>query len=248
MQGKIDSAVSTLVRGGVKAGKVARGEIAAGVAHEFSDKDLTQALYDKRVKMVRDASSPEALNSAVSKSIGDMQEHAPATAQAFAIAYPRLVQHLASKIPSPPSRGPLGTSPAPTKAEQRDFIHRTNVAQNPLRAVRQAAAGTLTPAGMETLAVGFPALHAAVSQAALSKIAAVGASSVPRTQHGPLSLLTGQRLDAANAGPAIMRNQAVFQRAPTPAPGQIRPTQNGLSKLDVANRSLTPSQASAGRR
>ena len=184
---------------------------------------------------------------AISEHTQGMHDHAPQTAQQYALAHTRAVQYLASQIPQSVDQGILAPKHEPSKAAVRDFNARYEAAIDPVSVIHAAAAGQATPSQIATLTAVYPALHRAAAAAALGHIAKIGPQNVPRSQHGPLSLITGERLNASVMGPALLRNQAAFAAAPPPA-GAIKPTSKGASAIHVSDRAMTPSQRSASRR
>jgi len=249
MKNRVDDAVSTLVRSGAKASNVMRAEAAAGISGSFAKTAEEQAaLYAKRVGIIRKAAVPQNMYSALEKNSDDLHAHAPQTAAALNIAQARLVSHLASKIPQTMNQGPLSTPAKPNRTEIRDFSQRWEVAHDPVSAIRHAAAGTLTPAALETLHAGYPALSATIVEAIHDKIAAVGPQKVPRSAHAMLSALTGEPLHSSVGGDAILRNQSVFAAPSAQAGNALRPSQHGASSLSAGTRFLTSAQASSQRK
>ena len=240
---RLGAKLTALVGGIVKRTGIAKSEIAANIPREFESSELTRAAYDKRVKQIQQAAIPEVMAQHIAKATSDLQEHAPETAQAYSVAYPRAVMLLQQSVPQQPSRGVLGPKLEPSKAQQRQFLNETNaIIKGPTHVIKRAALGLATPAEMQKAAQAYPSLAQSIAQAATEHIAKVGPENVPRAAHAALSALVGQPLDAANLGPAILRNQIVFaQHAP-----QQHAT-GGTEKLDVAKRYETASQSSAGR-
>ncbi len=106
----IDTAASTLVRGGVRAESVGRAESLAGIAREFSGtaEDATRR-FSKRVADIQKLSQdPESLHRSLVAQNQDLDEHAPNTSQALSITSARAVAFLTggnSRISASPCRG-----------------------------------------------------------------------------------------------------------------------------------------------
>ena len=226
----IGKATTALVTGG----KVARAELAERNA---------ESVYQQRVDAIRHAAIPEVMLQQIQDNTGDLHDHAPQTAQQYAIAHARLVGFLSSRIPPDPQMGPLGAQPAPTSTQRRALAEAWHAVADPVSVVNAAAAGQATPGQLAALAQ-FPAIQGAARTATISMTAKHGPLNVPRSQHGPISQVMGQPMHIAVTPSAILRNQAVFaSKAPA-----VRPSQKGLEHLDVADRAMTPSQRSAQRR
>lgn len=235
----LEAQISTLVRGGVKAKNIARAEVESGIASVFGhDPDASAALYARRVDAIRKAAVPEVMLAQIAANVRDLQDAAPTVAQELGVAQARLMTYLHSKIPPDMPTGMLGKPAATSKAQMRELHQIWEAASDPLAVVKQAAAGTATPAGMETLRVGFPKLYDRAAMLVLAQIAKHGADSVGRSQYAGISQLMGEPMHASLKGAAIWRNQP----KPRPMPGPVRPTATGMSKLNGSGRMQTRSQ------
>lgn len=242
---KIARAISAIAQG---APKVIRGEVAAGVAHIFGhDPKDAAAAYQKRSSNLRQlAADPDRMSSALQAQNDGLQEHAPQTAQAMAVASARAVTFLASKLPPVIQPGPLEAPLPPTRSQIATFHRYQEAVQNPLGVLRQAQAGTLTPESIEALQTVYPALYAKIQGQIVGHLS--NGKTIPYRQKLMLSMLLGKDLDGTLSGMAIARNQALFAKPQMPmakAPGQ---QSKALGKMTVSDRSQSNSQRAAGAR
>lgn len=238
-QTKITTGISAVLRGGVTAG---RGEAEAGIASAFGrSPEDARAAFQKRAAQVRQLNSdPALMQGKLQAQTEDWHEHAPNTAQALQVTTARAVSFLASKLPVQGGAGPLAGKGAPSRNEVSKFGRYYKAVQHPLSVLKQAAAGTLTPEAIEALQTVYPQLYEQMKATAVAKMA--GRSNIPYRQKLMLSMLVGQDLDGSMASAA--RNFALYASQPTgPARGVTK-----AGKITLANRMLTPSQASAQRK
>jgi hypothetical protein len=208
----------------------------------------SRALYDKRVKSVRAASSPEKMLQDITAHTQGMHDHAPQVASQYGAAHTRAVQYLASQIPPTVDRGILAPAQDPSAAQVRKFNAAYDAVTDPIAVVHAAGAGQASPQQIAALAAVYPALHKAVAAAALEHIAKAGVKAVPRAQHAALQALTGERLNASVSGPQILRTQAALAPRPMQAPAGVGKPLGAAKALTLGTRALTQSQASAIRR
>ena len=240
----VETGASTLVRGGVKAGKVVRGEVAAGLAHSFgAGKVAAERTYQRRVEQIQKFSHPGNLQEALAKGQGDLAEHAPDTSLAMGTITARGISFLASKIPQHPPAGPLAAKWKPTTTEMATFGRYYEAVQSPLSILKQASAGTLTSEGVEAVREVYPQLFAKIQRALLEKTAAQS-GKIPHTQRMMLSLLLGQDVDGSRSSAAVQANQ---QALSAPETKQAPPSGNPAA-LTLSSRSQTPNQAAQTRR
>src|SRR5262249_12078887 len=96
----LDTAVSTLIRGGVKASKVGPGESAAGLSSIFGrGPEAQERAFQARIAEVSKLNDPEALVDKMAGATKSLQEHAPLTAAGMQATGARAAQFLASKVP-----------------------------------------------------------------------------------------------------------------------------------------------------
>lgn len=244
---RIDAAVSTLVRGGVKASSIGRGEVAAGIAHYHGMEAAARvAAFNRRKGQVEDLTAdPEVFSQRIEDHANGLRTHAPQTAQAMQVASARAAQFLASKIPhAPPGRGPLAPEWQPSDVEMSRWMRYYDAVQNPMSILKQAATGTITPEAIEAVRTVYPDLFAKMQGAVVDKLTDPRADRPPYQSRLGLSAIMGYSLDGSAMPGFLLRTQQSFVRAPPPAQ---KATPSRADNLQVANRTQTPGQASASR-
>lgn len=252
---KIDAGASTLVRQGARAFAVGRGEAAAGVASSFGlSAEESAAQHLKRISEIsRLGSDPAQLQEALTKQSEALYDHAPNTSQALSVASARGVAFLQTKLPQRPKAGPLANDWKPSRSEIAQFNRYYEAVNKPMSIMKQAAAGTLTPEAVEAVRTVYPDLYAKMSAAIVEKLAVRPPNKLPYQSKLMISMLLGQDMDGTTSPAAIALNQQVYAGPSSKSPqnqlrGAIRPTSKAISKISVANRLLTPAQASNQRR
>jgi hypothetical protein len=245
----IETGVSTLVRGSARGASVGRAETLAGVARSFgSDLDTATATFEKRVREIQSiAQDPDQLHRALLDQNGDLDEHAPETAQALSVASARAVLFLASKLPRAPQRGPLAPKWQPSQAEIAKFNRYYEAVQHPASILKQAAAGTLTREAVEAVATVYPELFGSIQAAIVDKLAS-HRGDVPYESKLMAGMILGQDLDGTVR--LATKNRASFagpSAKPSAAMPVVKPNATGLGRISISDRSLTPQQRAVQR-
>jgi hypothetical protein len=245
----IETGVSTLVRGSAKASLVGRAESMAGIARSFgADLDSATVTFERRVREIQSlAQDPEQLHRALLDQNGDLDEHAPETAQALTVASARAVMFLASKIPNAPQRGPLAPKWQPSDAEIAKFNRYYEAVQRPASILKQAAAGTLTREAVEAVATVYPELFGSIQAAIVDKLAS-HRGDVPYESKLMAGMILGQDLDGTVR--LATKNRASFagpSAKPSAAMPVVKPNATGLGRISISDRSLTPQQRAVQR-
>lgn len=242
----IESGTATLVKAGVKASYVGRGEVAAGLSR-YAAKTYDDQVkdYEKTTeKITQLAQNFDQMHAAVTDSTSGLFQHAPQTAGAMQATQTTQVQFLFSKIPQHPKAGPLSPKWKPTPMEMGKFNRYLETVNKPLGILKKASAGTLMPEHVEALAAVYPQLHQKIQTQLIASLPK-DPSKVPYASRRGIGMLLGQPMDGSFTARSIKASQAAFA-PPAPAKGP-KPTLGGLSKLTVSSRFLTPQQASAQR-
>lgn len=249
----IDTGVAGIVKGGVRASYVARGEAAAGLAKEASKPYDTQAKnYQKNVARVMELSSdPGKLQAALAPITDHLHEHAPDTAVQMTAVAANAYAYLATKVPQHPKKGMLSANWVPTPTEIGRFNRHWEVAHNPLSVMKKIAVGNYMPEHHETLTTLYPGVHQQIVKGVMASLPK-DVTKVPYRSRRALGLLMGTPVDGSFTPESIRANQAAFAMMPgvkqgAPAGGNGRVTQGGLGKLTLSGRFLTAQQASSQR-
>lgn len=200
------------------------------------------------------ASNPAALQAELQRVTDGVHEHAPETAQALQIGTARTIAFLASKLPPPVQRGPLGPQMEPSPGQLSAYNRCAAIVEQPTRILGHLSAGTLTPDMVEAAEVCAPQMLAKMRTSVLDKLTEQGDFvKLPyRTRLG-LQLFLGQSLDGTGTPQAIQANQAAYQRPSQRSPenqtgdAAMKPTQTGMGKLKSASRMATPGQGAEQR-
>jgi hypothetical protein len=235
----IESGVATLVRGGVKASYVGRGEVAAGLSRMATNTDPKE--FEKTAKRLTELSqNPELIHDTLNKSTADLYEHAPDTAGAANMAQAVAIHYLASKLPHHAKAGPLSKPMKYTPLEIGRFNRHKEAVHNPLSIIKKAAAGTLMPEHVEAVKTVYPALFGKIQSSVMGGLPK-DPSKVPYPSRRGISLILGVPADGSFLPQSVQANQAVY------AAKQAPPTPNKAANLTVSNRMLTPQQSAAQR-
>jgi hypothetical protein len=248
---KLEAGVQAVISGSSRAFSIGRGEVSAGIAKDFGkDHDESVATYNKRIEQIQHmAGNSGVLSDKLHDATADLQGHAPNVTQSMQGAAVRGVAFLNSKIPQRPKQGPLGDDWIPTKQEISTFNRYFNAVQSPSNVLKQAAAGTLTKEGVEAVKTVFPNYYEQINSTVMDKLSSKKGAVIPYRQKMMLSLLTGTPMTGSLLPKNVQANQAVFatMNAKAANDGAVKPSQAGLSKINLAQGLLTPGQASSRR-
>lgn len=242
---RIDSGASTLVRGGVKAGKIARSEIIAGLVKSYGDSpEEARKKFDKRTAQIQiHATQPAVLNASIGRSTADVVDHAPNNSAKIAEKISTSVGHLASKIPQETRAGPLAPKALASHSEIAKFNRHYETAEDPISALKTAATVGVSPEAMETLTVCFPTLLQKMRAKVWEHL-----SKHPDPDYETrkrIALFMGEDLDgsANQAGADLARATFAGNQKPTaPAP---HPRASGAKHIQIAKATLPGSDRAA---
>lgn len=236
----IKSLASTAVRGGVKAGRVTRGEAAAGIAKSFGW-DTARALkaYAKSTEEInRLANEPDRLHDRLTQLTDGVGTHAPQVSQAIQITGARAVAFLSSKIQKPQKAGPLAPETQPSRAEIAKFNRYLEAVEDPVSVLKAVAAGTATKEGVEAVKAVYPEMADAMTQELLAAVVK-NKNKVPYQVRRSMSLFLGQDLDGSGRAQVVASNQSVYNN-PTANPGSKdengKPRMAKRAKITLARR------------
>lgn len=188
-------------------------------------KNVREAAAMRASELAEAMTDPELLRSAVRAQVptSDADLH-----DAIQAAIERKLRFLHSKAPPVPPPDPMNRKPAPiSNAAATAFARVVRVAEDPVTALHDLAAGTLTSDQVETLQAVYPRLHDEIRRRVLDQVAKSG-SQVPYRTRVRLSVLFGAALDpsvesladlqAANNQPVQNLGMQPGQAAQPPAP------------------------------
>lgn len=188
-------------------------------------KNVREAAAMRASELAEAMADPDLLRSAVRAQVptSDADLH-----DAIQAAIERKLRFLHSKAPPVPPPDPMNRKPAPiSNAAATAFARVVRVAEDPVTALHDLAAGTLTSDQVETLQAVYPRLHDEIRRRVLDQVAKSG-SQVPYRTRVRLSVLFGAALDpsvesladlqAANNQPVQNLGMQPGQAAQPPAP------------------------------
>lgn len=244
--GRIEAAVTTLVRSAPRAASVGRSEAAAGIAKVFGAAD-SDAFASRVGKIERLVADPEAFAARLDAHAADLRPHAPQTAQALTIASARAAQFLASKIPRPPpGRGPLAPAWKPSQAQIAQYLRYDEAVRNPLVVLKQAASGTLTREAIEAVRTVYPDLMLAMQAALTDRLASARAKPTYQARLG-ISAILGHGTDGSMMPTRVASTQTLFAARKPPAQPPPSATRSRTPPAQVGGAYMTPTQRAASR-
>lgn len=198
-----------------------------------------QKASDVFAKIQQLDSNPEAFMDHLQKSTASIYDNAPSVSQGMQTAQVRATQFLASKIPPQPPKSAFGNdeyTPSPTEISK--FEQSLNIVEHPISIFHHVKDGTILPDHVEAISTVFPKLYEKMSMSLLDEASKYmkNHDQIPFQKRQAMSVFLGQPLDQAMTSQATMQNQQVFQAQPQKDEGQVKPTQGGLSKIDLASR------------
>jgi hypothetical protein len=212
---RVDSAVSAFLAGSPKPMKVVAP---------------TEALR-KAEALTTLSASPEALTTAISRELGSIPEHAPATAEGMSAVLARAVGFLASKAPKAPEQPmdiPALRKPfRPADSEVARFARYLAAVENPAGVLDDMAAGTVTREAVEALQQVYPSLWGEVQGKLLERLASAGTQLDYKKRLALAQVLGPQAVDVAASPQAVARFQDNFSAPEEQGSASPRPPADG---------------------
>lgn len=202
--------------------------------------ELTPDEYDKTAQQIKDFSSdPEHFLNSVSTATESLHGIAPDIAGSLTASISRATQFLASKLPDLGHPSPMTEPYKPSVTEMAVFNRYYSTVRNPLNVFNSLKNGTLTHEQVETLQTVYPKMYQEMSTSILNQ-AFTKKSPLPYSKKLMISLFTGQDLDNSlqpqniAAAQMTLNGGGIDKQAPQQS--------HALSKIDLSNQLLTPSQ------
>lgn len=248
----IDKGVSVIFKGGAKAGEETAGFLGTKVNEDKKKKD-----FKKVTSQLNELSNdPTKLISSMDQMTRPIMEHAPGIAQGLQMTGTRAVTFLQSKIPGNNiDPKPLSPPYEPSSTEMNQWHKYVNAVENPTSALTEVANGTLSKETMETLAMVYPKLLSDMQmQVTSGMIDAINKKkTIPYKTKLTLSMFLGNDLVRSLDSKSILRSQGIQgaagqMKALQESSQMIRSSAKNLSKINEANRYLTPMQEASARK
>lgn len=227
-----------------KASDIVSGKSTAAEGPKTNPKALKDT--QQSIAVVRSlANDPAKLAAAVEQHLGDLPNHAPATAAESAKTMTTAVQYLAHEAPPPAvPPNPLDPEPAPSKLDLLKWQAKAAAVRDPIGALHSAYD---QQAVWQTITSVYPSLAAQVS-----------ASLAASLQPGPRLTFQGvQRASAYMGVPAVpsltssaiaaYQSAYIEQKTQIPqAPKKARTSKAGIGKSQFGERAATPLESAEG--
>jgi hypothetical protein len=189
------------------------------------------------------------------KSTRDIQKVAPDISQNLQIGLIKGALFLKSKIPAwsdNTTQGVFDSKKPVSKTQNMQWARYHDAVEDPVVVMKDAVNGKINPQGIETLNAVYPNLYAQMKQALMTQIvnkkSKNGDLSIPYQKRIALSNFMGMDLDSSQNPINVTQNQSIIAHNAMQKQAQeaqaMKPTQKGLEKIDVADRSLTAAQGS----
>ncbi len=214
MGSKLDDALGSFFKAGSSAASTT-SRVAPIASVELSGAGRSSRdEYERQIKLLGEVrASPQVAASRIGSAMGDLGNHAPKTAAAFASTTLRATQFLASKAPGGQmafdSITPQFEKPRVSDAEMAKFLRYAAVVNNPVTALEDMKHGRLTREGAEALKVVYPKLFSAVQAKTTAHLAGLKAP-LPYQKKVQLATLLGVPADKSLAPKFIANMQNTF--------------------------------------
>ncbi len=182
---------------------------------------------------------PDHFMDTLQKSTASIYDNAPMISQGVQTAAVRATQYLGTKVPPTPPKSAFSNDKyTPSATEIAQFEHAYNVIEHPIGLFDHVKMGTIVPEQVEALSTVYPKLYEKMKITMLNQAADFMKTNdlIPFQKRQAMSIFLGEPLDQALSPLSIMQNQMVFQATPQKNEGPVKPTQGGLSKIDLASR------------
>lgn len=208
-------------------------------------KNKQEAYKNISEKVVEMTTSPEKFAEKMSKSLYNIAQAAPETADAILQNSQKTLEFLNSKMPknSNPLSGPkfMVREYTPSSMEMSKFERYIQVLDNPMSALDELEAGTLTREHVEVLKEVYPNLYTRIQQEVSNKVA--DETKMDYNKKVQLGILLDITTDPSLISENLMALQANFAVQPeVDNNGSVPQTATGAAKLDMASRSETPTE------
>lgn len=205
------AAASPVARSAPYALKLLSSALYPGQDTKSKPANVNDAAASQASLIAKAVADPDALSVAIRAAVPTQD---PELADAIAKATLRKLQYLQSKAPAIPPPDPMNR-PAPpvSTAEAMRFARILRAANDPVSALADLAAGTLTSEAADAVRAIYPKMFAEVQQYTLDRVARMG-TEVPYRTRVRLSVLLGLDLD-----PALARLASLQTGLPAMPPG-----------------------------
>ena len=241
----IDNGTRTLVKGADLVVSKGRGYIAAGVSSQFGNtRERNESNFKRRVNNIQSVTQdPMKFMDNINQATKDIHPHAPQISQMISQKASTAASFLASKIPQHGKSGLLDSDWKFSQTEMSVFNRYYEAVKNPMKVLKQASAGTLTPEAVEAVQTVYPKLFEQMQSSIMRHLIDVKPEKISHQKKVMLSMITGQKMTGtldpiifgniqASYGLSQMENKQVNSQL-------IKPTSKGASSLTLGTRTNT---------
>jgi hypothetical protein len=215
---------------------------------------ISDAAVDSYISKIQKASQdPSHLIDRMTAATGTIDHAAPELTQGIHSKVTSVVDFLASKLPKTAPIGPLDHKTPLSDSQKSHFMRYQSIVENPYRALEQLRQGTLTPATIETLSTVYPKLYNEMKlkvKDEMFKTASKKNAIIPYRTKLMLSSFLGEPVTSTISPMSMSLNQHTLQgnTQQTQQMGAVKPSQAGMSKIDLSSRMATEMRDSLTRK
>lgn len=236
----IDKGVNSIFKAASPIAEKLIGYTAGKLSKEDQEKD-----FDKHVNELQELSQPEKFMAVIERATQGLEKDAPEIAGQLSLTAANALSFLSSKIPQKPEAFPLSNNWKASNADIAKFNKYYEAVENPIDSLKQIKSGTLSKESTEALVAVYPVMYNHMKQELMQSMTALKTPPNYQTKM-MLSIFFGQPMNSSLKPGFIAMNQQAMQ-GPTNQSGENvaaprKSSQTGLSKLSIAERSLTPMQ------
>jgi len=215
-------------------------------------KNKQEAFTNIRAKVKDLQTDPEKFETNLAKSLFSVSRAAPETAAYMKNQSVQALNFLAEKLPKDTNEllGPkfMQKEFRPSSMELAKFDRYVQIVENPLSALEELEAGTLTREHVEALEKVYPSLYVRMRTSIMDELR--NEPSMPYDKKIQLGILMDLETDVSLVPANVLALQSNFapqEQQQSAASGAVNSTQSGVSKLNIAERSQTDTQANLER-
>lgn len=233
---------------------------AAESSKEGAKKVISKEDVEKDIKNVKEKmESVDKTHEKLENSTKQISGFAPKITSAIQRSMLQGVMFLHSKIPDwsdNTSQAPMDAPKQPKQEENTKWARYNDAVEDPMSVMADAVNGRVTPEGIETLNTVYPNLYTQMKSSLINEIVSKKAKNkditIPYQKRIAINQFLGVNLDSTLNPMNVMANQAIMNKKQNEKTAQentamLKPSQKGLSNINIASRSETDQQKSSRR-
>lgn len=199
--------------------------------------------FEKKSQPIRELmNSPniDGVSNALTKSTEGLEPIAPNVAQSLKMTTSRALNYLHQALPKAQSEFIGDRDYEPSQTEQRQWLHKHEIINDPLSVLDHIRHGSLTPSHMDALSQVHPELLDQMKQKVMENMDPKRVKKLPSSTKAALGLFMGSPVQAQSTPQAIMANQMTFLMSGSQSAMRTpKATVGGLKELKLGERSAT---------